>query len=355
MNEKSLDEITPLIYSTEIRDAYTQGHSEHVAYYARELASVMGLSKRECDEVYIAGLLHDIGKIGIPDSVLLKPGKLETDEYDLIKLHSHISGEIIEKLSNFSHLKQAVRHHHEDFNGKGYPDGLAGEDIPLYARILSIVDVFDALTTGRVYRASMDFNKALSIMEKMQKAGKFDPKIYAVFIPFIKKLGICKDNKIKDIEFQELEDKRNTFFFTDNITNFLNRDALLGLLRKSHDYEYSVSLIVCNIKRFKAYNQKYGLERGDQLLKTVGEVLKKGLHSTTIIKEPELNDLFLFRLTGDKFVILNIGNKSEFLTYKLDQISDTIYKNCDVHFEYDFIVKCNRVSRNIESEIGYLL
>ena len=83
-----MDEILPLIYSIEIRDSYTQGHSEHVAYYAKELASVMGLSQKEREDIYIAGLLHDIGKIGIPDTVLLKPGKLERDEYDLIKFHS---------------------------------------------------------------------------------------------------------------------------------------------------------------------------------------------------------------------------------------------------------------------------
>ncbi|MFK5938944.1 MAG: HD domain-containing protein [Sulfurimonas sp.] len=355
MDNKKLYEIRPLIYSTEIRDAYTQGHSEHVAYYARELASVMGLSKKECSDVYIAGLLHDVGKIGIPDSVLLKPGRLEFDEYDLIKLHSDISGKIVEKIPNFAYLREAVRHHHEDFNGGGYPDGLVGEEIPLFARILSVVDVFDALTTGRIYRASMDFKKALTIMEKMQKSTKFDPKIYAVFIPFIKKLGIYKDHKIKDVEFEELEKKRNTFFFKDSMTNLLNRDALLALLRKSHDYAYTVSLIICNIKQFKVYNQKYGLEKGDYLLKDIGFILKKRLRARTSMKEPEQKDLFLFRLRGDEFVVLNIGNRSDFLSHKLEQISDKIYKDTHIKFEYTYILKCNKVSRSIENEIGYLL
>lgn len=355
MFNKKIDEIIPLIYSTEIRDAYTQGHSEHVAYYARELATLIGLSKQECEDIYIAGLLHDIGKIGIPDSVLLKPGKLENDEYDIIKLHSHISGEIVHKLSNFAYLKQSVRHHHEDYNGGGYPDGLVGEDIPLYSRILSIVDVFDALTTGRVYRTPFDFNEALSIMESMQKANKFDPKIYAMFIPFIKKIGIYKEKRIKNVEFQELEDKRNDFFFTDNLTHLLNRDALLALLRKSHDYEYNVSLIACNIKQFKVYNQKYGLTKGDSLLKELGTLLQKSLKATTHIKEPQEHELFLFRLTGDKFVLLNIGKRSDFLTYKLGNIGAKIYKSTQIQFEYSFIIKCNKVSRNIEQEIGYLL
>jgi HD-GYP domain-containing protein (c-di-GMP phosphodiesterase class II) len=152
---KNIEEIKPLVYAIEIRDAYTQGHSEHVGVYSSEFASFLGLDKKESEKLYIAGLLHDIGKIGIPDSILLKPGKLEKDEFDIIKLHSVISGKIVEKLPDFSNLADIVRHHHENYDGSGYPDGLKGEEIPLGARILSFADVFDALTTGRVYRAPL--------------------------------------------------------------------------------------------------------------------------------------------------------------------------------------------------------
>jgi diguanylate cyclase (GGDEF)-like protein len=351
---KNLEEIIPLIYAIEIRDAYTEGHSEHVAHYAKEFAKFLGMGKKECEEIYIAGLLHDIGKIGIPDTVLLKPGKLENDEYALIKLHSAISGKIVEKIPNLSHLAKVVRHHHEDYNGKGYPDGLKGEEIPLFSRILSLADVFDALTTGRVYRASFSFEKTLAIMEDMQKHGKFDPKLYEKFIPFIKKFGIYKSKK-SNIEFKELEIKRNNFFYTDNLTKVLNRDALITLLIKSHDYNYYVSLILCDIKQFKFYNQKYGLRKGDELLKNIANLLIENLSPKTTIKEPEHKDLFLFRVNGDKFILLFIGARSSFLTYKIEKIRQIIQDKFNIETKYNFLIKDHKIGKNIEEEIGYLL
>lgn len=352
---KDLDEIVPLIYATEIRDAYTQGHSEHVAYYAKEFASFLGLDKKECEKIYIAGLLHDIGKIGIPDSVLLKPGKLENDEYDLIKLHSDISGKIVERLPNFSYLQKVVRHHHEDYNGQGYPDGLKGEEIPFHSRILSLVDVFDALTTGRIYRAPMSFEHALSIMKNMQQNGKFDPELFESFMNFIKKFGIYKDDTVQSLEFKELETKRNTFFYTDNLTNLLNREALVSLLKKSHDYGYDVSLIICNIKKFKLYNRQYGLTKGDALLKNIAQQLQEILDVQAAMKEPQYKDLFAFRPSADRFVLFFIGRRSEFLAYKIEKIVKTFEENFQVTLECDFIIRDNKVGRNIEQEIGYLL
>ncbi|MCX6051792.1 MAG: HD domain-containing protein [Campylobacterales bacterium] len=352
---KNISEIMPLIYSTEMRDAYTQGHSEHVAYYAKELACASGLSEEECEDVYIAGLLHDIGKIGIPDSVLLKPGQLENQEFVLIKLHSQISGQIVQKIENYSYLYTAVRHHHENYDGSGYPDGLKGEEIPLYARILSIVDVFDALTTGRIYRGSINFTKSINMMHDMQKQNKFDPHLYTTFIELIHKIGIIEEDASKKLQFKELETQRNSFFFTDSLTKLLNRDAILGLLRKSHDYGYKISLIGCNIKNFKTYNRVYGLAKGDILLKDVASILIQNLSAITSIKEPVEKDLFLFRLSGDKFALLYIGQRSEFLSYKLEKVKEDILKTMSVEFDFHFIIKNAIASRNIEQDVGYLL
>jgi diguanylate cyclase (GGDEF)-like protein len=355
MSQTQLSEIMPLIYATEIRDAYTQGHSEHVAYYAKELALAIGLNEKEAEDVYTAGLLHDIGKIGIPDSILLKPGKLEDEEYKLIQLHSHISGEIIEKLQSYAHLKSAIRHHHENYAGDGYPDGLKGDAIPLYSRILALADVFDALTTARIYRSAINFETALEIMDEMQKEKKFDPVLYKQFILLIKKIGIVKIDISTKGEFKELEDKRNNFFFSDHLTHLLNRDALLALLRKSHDYKYHVSLIACNILEFKQYNQRYGIYKGDLLLKNIAKTLKEKLHANTQIKEPKIQDLFAFRLNGDRFIVLYIGDRSEYLKYKLSALESYITQKFSVAFESTFIIKQRVVDRNIEEEIGYLL
>ncbi len=353
--KNNISEIMPLIYSTEIRDAYTRGHSENVAYYAKHLALALKLREEECEDVYIAGLLHDIGKIGVPDSILLKPTKLEMSEFELIKMHSYISGQIIEKSESYSYLKDAVKHHHENYDGSGYPDGLKGEEIPLYSRILSIADVFDALTTSRIYRASMSFNDAISIMDDMQKKNKFDPQLYKTFLVMIKKLGIIKKNKYKKIEFEGLEEQRNSFFFTDSLTKLLNRDALLSLLRKSYDYEYKVSLIECNLKAFKEYNKSYGLKKGDVILKKIADHINHKLSAIIKIKNPQQKDLFLFRLHADKFAILYIGQRGEYLSYKLNKIQDEIKEKFEIDFEYSFIIRDKNISKNIERDIGYLL
>jgi len=345
----------PLIYATEIRDAYTQGHSENVAYYAKHLALALKLPKDECEDIYVAGLLHDIGKIGVPDSILLKPTKLEISEFELIKMHSYISGQIIEKLEKYSYLKDAVKHHHENYDGTGYPDGLKGEEIPLYSRILSIADVFDALTTSRVYRAPVLFDDTIFIMDDMQKKNKFDPRLYKTFIAMIKKLGIIQKNIHKKIEFKGLEEQRNSFFFTDSLTKLLNRDALLSLLRKSYDYEYKVSLIECNLKAFKEYNKSFGLNKGDVILKKIADYINHELSGITKIKNPQLKDLFLFRLNADKFAILYIGQRGEFLSYKLDKIQNKIKEKFEIDFEYSFIIRDKYISKNIERDIGYLL
>ena len=350
-----IDEILPLIYATEIRDSYTQGHSEHVAYYAKELASVMGLSQKECEDVYIAGLLHDTGKIGIPDTVLLKPGKLEKDEFELIQQHSVLSAEIVKKLPHFSYLENIVRHHHEDFNGRGYPDGLKGEEIPLLSRILSVVDVFDALTTRRIYRAEVHLDRTFEIMQMMQEEGKFDPNIYAKFISFIKKHGVYNKKITNPSALKELERKRNTFFYKDTLTQFLNRTAFLGLLRKVHDYNYKASIVLCDLKQFKLYNKEYGLRKGDIVLKKIAKMLQEDLHGIVDIKEPQLQDLFLFHLSGDKFLILFVGAKYEFLHYKLDQIGKKIKTGENLEMKYEFLIKASVVSKNFEEEIGYLL
>ena len=132
-------QIEPLVYAIEMRDAYTQGHSRRVAQYALYLARWMGLDEVFVRNIYIVGMLHDLGKIGVPDNILLKPSLLTQTEFELIKLHSILSEKIIKKIELFDDLLSAVRHHHENFDGTGYPDGLDGENIPLMSRIISVV------------------------------------------------------------------------------------------------------------------------------------------------------------------------------------------------------------------------
>ena len=352
LEKYNIDEITPLITATEIRDAYTQGHSQRVAYYAYLLANALQLSEEICHDVYIAGLLHDVGKIGIPDSVLLKPGQLDGEEFRLIKLHSIISGKIVETIPNYNYLSKIVSSHHENYDGSGYPLGLKAEEIPLEARLLAIADVFDALTTRRVYRASISFEKSIEILT--ERNGKFDQHFLDVFVGMIKRHGVVKE-EINAIKFDKLEELRNNFFFTDSLTKAYNRDGLLAILRKSSDYEYKVILFFINIRHFKEYNHQYGLKKGDALLVKITQLFQNSFSTQKILNEPKHKDMYFARIRADKFALLFIGERESFLTHKLRQIIQESYTQLGIEVDVQNIIRNTKISRNIENEIGYLL
>jgi putative nucleotidyltransferase with HDIG domain len=143
------------------RDRYTAGHSLRVADYAQAIAREIKLPPSEIETIRLAAWLHDVGKIGIPDAVLLKPGRLTTEEFGLIKLHPQIGRKILERADGFEPILDAVELHHENYDGTGYPYGLSGERIPLAARIVRVADAFDAMTTNRSYRAAMTVESAM--------------------------------------------------------------------------------------------------------------------------------------------------------------------------------------------------
>ena len=168
------------VKAIEARDPYTKQHSSRVTRLAQTLANAMGCTEEQQDILNVAGLLHDIGKIGIRDEILLKPGRLNDEEYRIIQQHPVIGAEIMDHLGLWHREKQIVRSHHERFDGQGYPDGLKGQEIPLLARILSIADVYDAIASDRAYRQRMEQSKILAIM--YDGAGtQFDPDIVNVF------------------------------------------------------------------------------------------------------------------------------------------------------------------------------
>jgi HD-GYP domain-containing protein (c-di-GMP phosphodiesterase class II) len=164
------------------RDAYTRGHCDRVCTLAVELGRAAGLSATDLETLRIASQLHDIGKIGVRDSVLLKPGKLTNDEWAEMKTHSTHGERIIKEtfLSNRAEVATIVRHHHEAFDGSGYPDGLANKDIPPNCRMLLIVDCYDAMTTGRPYQKARSHDEAMGILA-LESGAKIDPELFAAF------------------------------------------------------------------------------------------------------------------------------------------------------------------------------
>ena len=169
-----------LANALEAKDPYTRGHSERVGAASRSLALALGLPAHEAETIGQAGLLHDIGKIGVPEAVLRKRGALEDDEWTLMRKHPLIGAQIVAPFEFFEAGALTIRHHHERHDGSGYPDGLAGEAIPLGARIVAVADVFDALTSDRPYRAALSWAAALEHLRR-QAGRTLDARIVGAF------------------------------------------------------------------------------------------------------------------------------------------------------------------------------
>jgi diguanylate cyclase (GGDEF)-like protein len=180
----SFDVLTGLVEAVDTKDRYTKQHSEDVARYAVFLADQLGLGPEERQSIELAGLLHDVGKIGVPGTILRKPGPLSADEYDAIKQHPALGDAIVRDLPNVDAVKAGVRHHHERWDGTGYIDGLAGEDIPLIARIVSVADAFSAMTTTRPYRKALTVAEALHRLREASGT-QLDPRLVTAFVDAI--------------------------------------------------------------------------------------------------------------------------------------------------------------------------
>lgn len=170
-----------ILYALDQKDHYTFGHSMRVTYYALSLGKELKLDDRELYDLELAALFHDIGKIGIPDGVLSKPARLNEDEYNLMKQHPVKSAEILSGFENFERVALFAKHHHERFDGFGYPDGLKGENIPLFSRMILIGDTFDAMTSTRSYRKGLPHHIAFKELKDFS-GSQFDPELVEHFI-----------------------------------------------------------------------------------------------------------------------------------------------------------------------------
>ena len=185
--------ITTLALTIEVRDAYTSGHSDRLAHYAVAVGRALGVDARTLRALRLAGYLHDLGKLAVPDSILLKPGLLDAQERKLMQAHPIVGSDLVQGLRGLDLVRPIIRHHHERLDGSGYPDGLKGEAIPLGARIISCVDVYDALHSPRPYRSALPQNKAVSVLLRETDSGYWDPAIVCTFVDVLRDL---KDDPI---------------------------------------------------------------------------------------------------------------------------------------------------------------
>ena len=173
-----------LARSIESKNPLTTGHSERIAEYAVQFGEVLGLDADELENLRVASLLHDVGKVAVPDSILLKPGKLTPEEMKIMRRHPVVGEEICSPLKSFRRVLPAVRHHHERADGSGYPDGLEGDAIPIAARILQLADIYDALATDRPYRRALSVADSLQVMATEANEGLLDRALVMEFVQF---------------------------------------------------------------------------------------------------------------------------------------------------------------------------
>mgnify|MGYP003804409655 FL=1 len=179
-----LDTFKSLVASIQLRDHYTEEHSLRVTAYAIDTATCMGCSHSEIESLKIAAALHDVGKIAIPDSVLLKNGRLTDEEYRIIKTHADIGERILQSIALFDEERNTIRHHHERWDGKGYPIGLQGEEIPMAARIIAVADTYDAILNDRPYRKAQSKEWAIEQLIK-NRGSQFDAQVVDCFLKTI--------------------------------------------------------------------------------------------------------------------------------------------------------------------------
>ena len=279
-----------LVNMIESRDPYTGGHSQRVAKYSSMIAKEMGFDKFQCETIYQTGILHDIGKIAIPDSILLKPGKLGEIEYKLIQKHVEIGYDVLVQVPMFKELANIIKYHHERFDGSGYPNGIKGNEIPVFAQIMAVADTFDAMTTSRIYKSRKSVKEALAELKEL-KGKHFAKNVVESALKVLDHVDISK--YISQLPSTELEKERFSYFYKDQISEVYNKDYLdLNLIKNTFDKNYNC-LYVFYLQNFGHYNKSRSWEAGDVFLKIFGNFL-----------QATFPDNMIFRIHGDDFVLL---------------------------------------------------
>lgn len=273
----------------EKRDTYTAGHTRRVAEYCALLGTHLGLSAEDLACLTHAATLHDIGKIVIPDAVLLKPGRLTALEYELIKQHATVGYETLAGIAAYRELAEVMRHHHEWIDGSGYPAQLKGEAIPFLSRIMAVADAFDAMTSNRIYKPRKSVADALAELRSL--AGiHYDPRVIDAALEVL--AGIAPPTSEDPMPKTALERQRFAYFFNDPLTGVFNGAYLEFVLRNTPaQYPHSACLVL--LRHVSAYNALHGWDSGDRLLREVAAEL-----SATCPRA------LVFRIMGDDFLVL---------------------------------------------------
>ncbi len=276
----------------EQRDTYTAGHTYRVAQYSLMIAEDMGISEEDIKKLAEAARLHDIGKVVTPDSILLKPGALTNIEYELIQEHVTAGYQVLSNIKSYKELADIMIHHHERFDGSGYPHGRQKDEIPILGYILAVADSFDAMTTNRIYKPRKSVEESLKELKSL--SGTF-------YHPDVVKsaLKVLADIDVEGIVDQticvnKIDQERLSYFFKDKLTRLYNEEYLAVVLNGRSNYEKPKTITIVSLIDFTAYNKANTWEDGNRLLT-----------SFAIFLNENIKDNLIFRARGDNFLIAN--------------------------------------------------
>lgn len=293
LQQERLENYEDTIYSMvdliEKRDTYTAGHSRRVAYYSVLIAQQLQVDPLQIEQLERAAILHDIGKIVIPDSVLLKPGRLSELEFELIKQHVMAGYETLSKVAMYRELAEGMLHHHERLDGSGYPQGLSGDQIPLEGRIMAVADSFDAMTSDRIYKGRMSVEASLNELKSLAGT-QYDAEVVDAAIIVLRDITPPSEQQQRPVT--AVEQKRFAYFFNDQLTGAHNMDYLEFVLRDAPNAEHRYACLI-ELHHFGQFNAQNSWREGDQLLCAFANHLRERFPKALV-----------FRVCGDDFVIL---------------------------------------------------
>lgn len=329
-----------LIKMIERRDSYTAGHSQRVAHYSKIIAESMGYSQAQCDLVNRAGILHDIGKIATPDTILLKPGKLDVIERELIQLHVNVGTEMLSEIPMFTEITDIIAAHHEHYDGSGYPKGLKGAQIHELSQIMIVADAFDAMTTNRIYKPRKSVAEAIE--EIRAYAGiQFDPNVVENGLETLSNIEV--ENTITQLPSNALEEERFAYFYKDRVSSLYNQRYLDVVLLKNSYSQFYRCINIFSLHRFNEYNDHYGWEKGNELLFSFANIIKERFYGG-----------LLFRIHANDFIVLSqnhidIPNCEDKLAMELlgDQLECSHFH---IDMTVDEIVTLNDLEKRMRDE-----
>ena len=334
MLEKSyLESIETLRYTVEAKDTYTRGHSDRVSEFAVLIGKKVGLSEEDLKTLKIGGLFHDIGKIGVPDNILQKEAKLTDDEYSEIKNHPSIGAHILSTATIFKDIIPIVKHHHERYDGNGYPGRLKGEEIPIAAQVVALVDVYDALISERCYKKAYSHGEALKMILEGQ-CGAFNPTLLLCLQEIAETLESELMDTSSEQETKSIQDIRNEIdygrlfsyekhtvlshkqeqlrlLYIDSLTSIYNRRYYDEHFQGADDIQ---AMVVIDVDNFKHINDNYGHDVGDIVLQSIAQTVLSCVRKTDVV----------IRYGGDEFVIIFFSIPQEIFEKKLERIRHSV-------------------------------